>query len=308
MQNLKRLNIESMIPTYDQLMWPTLKALKDLGGSGSNQEILDKIIELEGYPEEVQNFTPEGKTMSMLDYRCAWARSYLKKAGAINNSTRGVWVILDEGETLTEKDMKDIPSLTNKVYLEEKKNKHGGGEQNRRADQKAFDAGPAATSVPDLEEDDARELWYEALLETLGKIDPSAFERLCQRILRESGFTKVEVTGKVGDGGIDGKGILRVNLISFHVYFQSKRWKGSVGSGEIRNFRGAITGRADKGLFITTGTFTADARKEAIRDGGMAIDLIDGHDLCDLIKKLKLGVTTETIEKVNINTAWFEEL
>ncbi|WP_199484381.1 restriction endonuclease [Thalassobacter stenotrophicus] len=138
-------------------------------------------------------------------------------------------------------------------------------------------------------------------MSTLLEIEPDAFERLSQRLLRESGFTKVEVRGKTGDGGIDGVGVLRVNLVSFQVYFQCKRWKGSVGSREIRDFRGALQGRADKGLFITTGTFTAQASDEATRDGAIAIDLIDGERLCDLLKENGLGVTSKMIEHVEIN-------
>jgi restriction system protein len=139
-------------------------------------------------------------------------------------------------------------------------------------------------------------------------MEPDAFERLAQRILRESGFVKVEVRGKSGDGGIDGVGVLRVNLVSFQVFFQCKRWKGSVGASEIRDFRGAMQGRADKGLFITTGNFTSQASDEATRDGATAIDLIDGERLCDLLKELKLGVQTEMIENVVISPAWFETL
>ena len=126
--------------------------------------------------------------------------------------------------------------------------------------------------------------------------------------MRESGFTRVEVTGKSGDGGIDGgAGVLRMNLISFQVLFQCKRWKGSVGSEVVRNFRGAMQGRADKGLIITTGTFTADARKEATRDGAPAIDLIDGEALCLLLKDLKLGVRVETrmVEDVTVDERFF---
>lgn len=134
---------------------------------------------------------------------------------------------------------------------------------------------------------------------------PSAFERLSQRLLREAGFTKVEVRGKSNDGGIDGLGVLRVNLVSFQVYFQCKRWSGSVGSKEIRDFRGAVQGRADKGLFITTGHFTSQASDEATRDGAIAIDLIDGDRLCDLLKENALGVETEMIEKITIRTEWF---
>lgn len=140
---------------------------------------------------------------------------------------------------------------------------------------------------------------------TSARMDPSAFERLSQRLLREAGFIKVEVRGKTGDGGIDGVGVLRVNLVSFQVYFQCKRWKGSVGSKEIRDFRGALQGRADKGLFITTGTFTSQASEEATRDGAIAIDLIDGDRLCDLLKQYDLGVKTQMIEEVIINRDWF---
>ena len=129
---------------------------------------------------------------------------------------------------------------------------------------------------------------------------PDSFERLCQRILRESGFTKVEVTGRSGDGGIDGAGVLRMNLVSFHVLFQSKRWKDAVSASVIHDFRGAMIGRADKGLIITTGRFTADAQREAVRDGAPAIDLVDGETLCELLRGLRLGVAVRTVEVVEI--------
>jgi restriction system protein len=164
-----------------------------------------------------------------------------------------------------------------------------------------------ASDEDEIQDEIENEDWKDILLQRLIKISPHDFERLCQLVLRESGFTKVEVTGRVGDGGIDGIGILRVNLISFHVSFQCKRYQGSVGSAQIRDFRGAFVGRGDKGLFITTGTFTPDARKEAIRDGAPAIDLIDGRDLCDLLKSLKIGVDVEQIEKITINEDWFSK-
>ena len=149
--------------------------------------------------------------------------------------------------------------------------------------------------------------WQDLLLDCLLKMNPGAFERLCQKILRESGFIKVDVTGRSGDGGIDGIGVLRINLLSFHVFFQCKRWKGSVGASAIRDFRGAMVGRADKGLVMTTGTFTADARKEATRDGAPAIDLVDGEDLCDLLKRLRIGVSTQKVEHVFIEQQAFLE-
>lgn len=165
-------------------------------------------------------------------------------------------------------------------------------------------AGNNDTENVDLSETD----WKEKLLEIVRGIEPDAFERLCQRVLRESGFTKVEVTGKSGDGGIDGAGVLRVNLLSFHVRFQCKRYKEAVGAGAIRDFRGAMVGRADKGLFITTGRFTREAEREAVRDGAPAIDLIDGFELCDLLKQFELGVTTELVERITPDEGFFSAL
>ena len=150
--------------------------------------------------------------------------------------------------------------------------------------------------------------WENALLRNLQNIKPDAFERLCQRVLREVGFTRVEVTGRVGDGGIDGAGVLRVRLISFHVMFQCKRYKGPVGAPEIRDFRGAMVGRADKGLFITTGVFTKDAQHEAVRDGAPAIDLVNGRELCELLKNHNLGVSTKTVQVVTPSAEFFEAI
>ncbi len=152
--------------------------------------------------------------------------------------------------------------------------------------------------------------WREELYHLLTKeVSPDAFERLAQRLLRESGFVQVEITGRTGDGGIDGKGIARIHgFMSFHVIFQCKKYQGSVSAGEIRDFRGAMVGRADKGLFITTGTFTPAAIKETTRDGAPPIDLVDGEQLAEKLKELKLGVQTEMIEKVTINKGWFSNL
>lgn len=144
-----------------------------------------------------------------------------------------------------------------------------------------------------------------------GKVPPPVFEKLAQRVLRESGLTQVEVTGRTGDGGIDGKGILRLSgLLSFQVIFQCKRWKGSVSAAQVRDFRGAMVGRADKGLLITTGTFTKDAVREATRDGASAIDLVDGEQFLDKLKEPGLGVRTRKIEmeEVTVEKEWFGNL
>jgi restriction system protein len=139
---------------------------------------------------------------------------------------------------------------------------------------------------------------------------PDAFERLTKRLLREADFDSVKVTGQSGDGGIDGLGVYRLGLMSFPAFFQCKRYRGSVGAGAVRDFRGAMAGRGDKGLLITTGSFTADAKKEATRDGAPPIDLIDGDRLCELLKKYDLGVqtATRTVEDVTIDGSFFDEI
>lgn len=286
--------IGSEVPTFDELMWPVLKALKAMGGSASNEELLAKVIELEQIPEDVASFLHVDHRQTKLGYNLAWAKTYLKSAKALENSTRGVWAITDVGERMTEADIARVPSNVRKESYERRRAK--GEEKNT----KSMEA-PESDLVTE-------EGWKDTLLANVRQMTSDGFERLAQRILRESGFTRVEVTGRSGDGGIDGIGVLRVNLLSFHVLFQCKRYQGSVGEREIRDFRGAMVGRSDKGLFITTGTFTGEAQREATRDGAPAIDLIDGDQLCDVLKQLKLGIAVEMIEKPVVDAEWFKKI
>lgn len=277
----------SGVPKLSVLMGATLAALKSLGGSASNREIHDRVADDLALGDEIRGVLHAGGPMTVLQYRLHWARSYLKKAGAVDNSERAVWTLTEHGRSLDPAAMEPIV--------------RGVRTGSRARGRMAYDDAPA-----DVADGDAVETnWSENLLSTVGAIDPAAFERLCQRILRESGFTRVEVTGRSGDGGIDGIGVLRVNLVSFHVLFQCKRWRGSVGASVVRDFRGAMIGRAEKGLIMTTGSFTAEARREAARDGAPAIDLIDGESLCGLLKDLRLGVRTRLVEHVEIEPAFF---
>jgi restriction system protein len=258
------------LPHRNDLMAPTVEAIKSLGGSASIDEIVEKVISLLGIPEpltmEPKRGSGVGDARTQLEYDLAWVRTYLKQLGVLENSARGVWV------------------LTGKALKEESVKSAG------------LEPAPPAP--------DWRERINAFLVETLA---PDAFERLIQRILRETGFVQVEVTGKSGDGGIDGRGIAKINgILSFRVVFQCKRYRGSVSSREIRDFRGAMQGRADKGLFITTGTFTRDASKEAIRDGAIAIDLVDGEKLAEKLRELRLGIRIETIENVVVDEDWFK--
>lgn len=281
------------VPSYDELMNPTLRALHDLGGSASIQELAEQVVELlRPTPEVAQQLHGEsGQTE--LEYRLAWARTYLKQFGLITNSERGVWALTPKGQEVEEVDPREVVRFVQQQ------------QRDRPRAVKNIQRRPEDTTG-ELEREEEGLAWREHLLGILLDMDPAAFERLCQRLLRESGFIEVEVTGRSGDGGIDGHGIIRVaGLISFTVLFQSKRYRDNIGPSIVRDFRGAMIGRADKGLLITTGGFTREARIEATRDGAPPIDLIGGDLLVEKLKELRLGVTTRMVEVVEIEEEWF---
>lgn len=282
-------NIE--LPSFDTLMNPLIQALKELGGSGTIEEINSKTIELADLSDEqteVLHNPEKGGGPTEVEYRLGWTRTYLKKYGLIANSSRGVWTLTPEGRNVDRVNPKQVRSSVQKQS-----------------------PGTSEATLEVKSEVEVEETWRAQLLEVLLAMSPAAFERLVQRLLRESGFIQVEVTGRSGDEGIDGKGVMRLGgLLSFHVIFQCKRYRGAVSVNQVRDFRGAMVGRADKGLFITTGNFTREAMREAIRDGAPAIDLIDGDLLVEKLKELGLGVHIELVqtERVSVQREWFENI
>jgi restriction system protein len=282
------------MPTFDQLMNPLIQALHDLGGSGSIDELSSRVAEITGLPDEVLSIPhdPERSSQTEVEYRLAWARTYLKKFGLLDNSGRGVWLIVPDKKDISKVVPKDVVRTVRDMAKKDRKAK------------------PSEAKETEEDVPEGTESWRTQLFQVLTQdIKPDAFERLVKRMLRESGFVQVEVTGRSGDGGIDGKGIMRIGgLLSFHVLFQCKKYQGSVSAGDIRDFRGALVGRADKGLFVTTGTFTRDATREATRDGAPPIDLIDGDQLADKLRELGLGIKTELVESVDVDADWFKNI
>lgn len=286
------------IPKWNQMFRPTIEALRALGGSGTIQEINEKAIELEGYTGDQLAVLHGDGEKSEIEYRLAWARTNLKNLGAVSNSSRGVWALTEYGRVATESELVERDREWRKELAA------------KRA-QKLIDL---ATNEPVDDEEggtDTSDDWQVELLRCLMDMPPDAFERLSQRILREAGFVNVNVTGRPGDGGIDGTGIYRLSpLVSFPTFFQCKRYRGSVSPAHVRDFRGAMAGRGDKGLLITTGSFSKEARQEATRDGAQPIELIDGEMLCDLLKQYELGVDTvpRVEEDVTVRRGFFEEI
>ena len=266
---------------------PLLDALRKLGGSGSPDEVVEQVaLDMNLSDAEQNEIVPSGG--SRLKTNVAWARFYLVREGLLDSSKRGVWSLTEKGRLghLTVVQAGEIFSRWVKVFDEQRKSK-------------TAEAEPIAEQVAEASGAISKDYRSEALGVLLA-LPPTGFERLAQRLLREAGFTQVAVTGKSGDGGIDGYGTLQINhLLSFKVLFQCKRYAKSVSSPQVRDFRGAMAGRADKGIIITTGTFTAEAKREATRDGVPPIELVDGDRLLTMLESLELGLRPATTYEVD---------
>lgn len=270
---------------------PLLDALRSLGGSGRPREVVEQVARDLRVPEETQAELLKSGSPRFRN-QVAWARFYLTREGFLEKSKRGVWSLTERGrETcLSPSDARELFLKWVKVFREERQNRL------------------TPTSATEIATEEESELagHRQRLLELLLGLPPAGFERLCQRLLREAGFVHVVVTGRSGDGGIDGYGTLQVNpLVSFKVLFQCKRYAKSVTPAQVREFRGAMQGRADKGIILTTGTFTGEARREASRDGVLPIELVDGERIMDMFEEFELGLRTVTT--FDLDTHFFEE-
>lgn len=268
-----------------ELLQPTIEALRKLGGSASISDLYDQVVQDLRPSKEILDQLHTGHTRKTeLEYRLDWARTRLKWAGLLDNSQRGVWSLTPKGRDLERVEANEIM---------------------KTAPARRSRAAAGNVEAQHEEAADPEEEWRDKVLEIVQQIPPSSFERLCQRLLREAGFVKVSVRGGSGDEGIDGQGYMRIGgLISLPVYFQCKRYRGSVGTKIVRDFRGAMEGRSQHGLLITTGHFTAEARTEAAREGARLVDLIDGYQLADKLKELGLGI--ESAARIVVKADWFQ--
>lgn len=376
------------IPTILELAWLTLKALESLGGCASIKQIASKLAESLSLPHEIFPGPQGGGGQTVLEYRAAWARTYLKRIGAVENPSRGDWCITDPGrrvrdeESLIEaikkgsslpgspplrptdpdqlptvqelarptlKILKDLDGPASikqisrtlihvlQIPRELTQIRHPDGRMSEFG-HRAHGARTALKSIGAVVEDASNGMWSitdsggriqdeGTLLEMLGfdrpgprpddkdwrdellgllrSMEPKSFIGLCNQVLEESGFRQVEIIDKTGNGDILGSGVARINLVSFHILFQFKRSATPVDDAEIRDLRGAMVGRAEKGLFVTTGKFTDSASQEAVRSGAPVIDLISGTELCDLLKDLELGVSTTKVEVIGVDPEYF---
>lgn len=275
---------------------PVIEVLKELGGSGKPSEVTDLVIEKLNIPEEAVEVTLKSGA-SRVRNNIAWARAYLVKAGILDSSKRGVWSLTEKGFKVNLRE-EDIYNIFKEVQASSTVTKNDKQKDQKEAEHKDDDS---------EENEDVIEFvnYKTELLNILQNLPPNGFERMCQRLLRESGFEQVKVTGKTGDGGIDGHGIFQENVfVSSRVLFQCKRYKGSISASQIRDFRGSMIGRADKGIIITTGCFTKKAKEEALRVLPL-IEMIDGEKLIRLFENLEIGLKPKT--DYDIDYEFFED-
>jgi restriction system protein len=283
------------ISEFATYMNPLILALRKLGGSARADEVCNAIAETLHLPDVVLDKQLKNGE-SRFKNQVHWARFYLANTEYLDSSKRGVWTLTEKGQTTPELDEDQLREIIQEVQAKTVKTKPDKVQsQLVRVDDNSEAPLPDATAASSREQ----------LQKILKSLSPSGFERICQRLLREAGFEKVEVTGRSGDGGIDGNGVLQLNpFVSFQVLFQCKRYEGNVTASQVRDFRGAMMGRAEKGIILTTGRFTADAEREATRDGVQPIELVDGDKLVSMFEQLELGMRPQTVYEVD--EAFFE--
>jgi len=285
--------LSGKVPNYDKFINPTLRALQTLGGSGRIDEIDSEAVKQLGLPESIIEIPHGNGSRSEVEYRLAWARTFLKKYGVIENSARGVWSIKPEHTDTIEVDVKKVMAAVREASKQSRLKKNEIIEENEN-DDSLFEFS--------VEE----KTWKDRLYEILVNMDAFAFERLSKLLLRECGFTQVNVTKKSGDGGIDGTGKLKINgVFSFNIAFQCKRYKETslIPASAIRDFRGSLTTDIEKGVFITTSKFSNAAKEEATNPGKQQIDLMDGDEFMNKLAEYAIGV--KEVKDYEIDESYF---
>ena len=224
-----------------------------------------------------------------------WACNHLKQIGVCEQPSRGLYQLTAEGRVISAEEVENR-------WRDFRRQQVGRRQQDSRNAE-----GTEHIGRNDSDEEEQND-WRQELVDRLLAMHPDSFERLSGRLLEAAGFDEVQVTGQVADGGIDAVGVYRPSgLISFRTSVQCKRWQGSVGRDRVQAFQGASMPKSDRGIIITTGTFTEGAKAQAQAPGAFPVDLIDGSQLAELLKQFKLGVHTTTVELVTVDHSFFAE-
>lgn len=279
---------------------PLIEALRDLGDSGRPREVSDRIAKNLNLPDSVLDETLKSGG-SKFHNQVAWARQYLVWEGYLDASKHGTWKLTEKGRSVGPISEDDAHKIFLKWVAINQENRKGKLEGEKNESKLSINLDELTPENLPLNEE-------VRLLDVLRSLSPVGFEKVCRELLRESGFENVEITGGSADGGIDGFGTLEINpFVSFKVLFQCKRYKegNTVSRAQVGDFRNAMIGRAEKGIIITTSTFSNAAIQEAHRDGAPKVELVDGSMLVKMFEKVELGVIKRQVYDVDM--AYFEK-
>ena len=265
------------IPSEKDIEFPLLQEIEAAGGQGRPSELYDKVArhfpQLTSADQEVRHLR---SGLLIWANRVAWARQHLVNKGELDASVHGIWKITDKGRARL--GVVPPPPPPPPPF-------------------------PASTigELLDRERQQVRTQLHELLM----NLHPQQFEEFAAKLLESLGFTDVEVTKFVGDGGIDGYGNLEMGVVKVRAAFQVKRWRNNVPPAEINQFRGAIQGEYDQGIFITTSDFSDEAKRVSSRRGVVPIVLINGDRILNIMLEKGLGVRQEPLAVAKIDDEFF---
>ena len=275
-----------------------LTTLRDMNGVAKAGAVKAAVVQAMSEAGEAMNDQMLASGVPKYQNDIYWARMYLVNAGLLEpakTAGHGTWKLTSQGWE-SPLDMATAAAIYFQTASKGNKNKD--------------EADMPAPSGDDLQQDlEGTVNWQVQLKEILWSLSDQGFEHLCAAIMTANGLDQIKVTGKSGDKGIDGMGLMYLDdagLVSIRVAWQCKRYTtGTVGSMEVRNFRGSLDHKTDHGIIFTTSTFTAEAMKESVALGKTPIRLVPLDQLIEMLKNLKLGVGPEPGHVVD--TSFFEQ-
>lgn len=274
------------LPRYDELMLPALRAVVALGGSASSRQVVDRVIEAEGFTDEQIEIRYDNRDQSILVDRIAWARSYCKLGGALESPKRGLLLVTPLGEEISQLPDGEAIERLRELDRDVRRRRKKAADHNQEDDEQGSDL--------DAEDDES---WKADLLARLHRLSPDAFERFTLYVLRSYGM-ELTRQGGTGDEGIDGIGTAPLTeILTRTVAVQAKRYEPSktIGREVVALFQSDASAKgAEHGVLVTTARFSKPAQLAAL-GRTPTIDLVDGDRLAELCLQREIGVSTKPV-------------
>jgi len=268
-------------PKQSEIEIPLLLEIDKAGGKARPQDVYAKVAQhfSQLTAEDLERHLESSPSINKWQNHVQWARQKLIVKGELDGSVRGVWKLTDLGKKrieVTPTPSPVPPPKPEEITLQDLLESHESAVRARLADK-------------------------------LRNLDPTDFEVFSKDLLQALGFAEVKVTQRSRDGGIDGFGKLRQGIVKIDAAFQCKRWQGVVPRPEIDRFRGAISGKFDQGIFLTTSSFSQEALDASIRPGAVPIIMVDGEKMLELMIQNGIGVLRRPLQLLDIDEDFFRE-